>query len=175
MKTYNDYAQLTSDNNLKCEHITGSANGYPTPYLGAFIHGFDNFDEALVFAENNDGQTVLCKKRDGWNTVTLHSVMFRELNYKDYLEDLGELYRVINKDEIFYLLSELQDSGLDCDLLADELRDIAKLSDQLNECEGNNEVLIKNMDTDEYFTSKKTMMSYHEDVWTWTVGVQLSN
>lgn len=101
METYNDYAQLASDNNLKCGHVTGGRNGYPEPYLGAFIHGFDSYRDIENFVVNLGGRVVLCKQRDGWGVFEKHSNRTSPLTADDYIGDLGENATIVDKDVLF--------------------------------------------------------------------------
>jgi hypothetical protein len=169
MTTYNDYAQLAADNNLKCGHVTGGSNGYPTPYLGAFIHGFDTYEQAENFVVNKGGRMVLCKQKNGWDVWEKHSNRVSPLCASDYLDDLGDDVEIVDSEYLFSQLNELQESRLDNDLVAAELRMLAKHFETLYKCEGNNKTFYLYNGTCD--TIDNEMMSYHEDVTTWTVGV----
>lgn len=172
MKTYNDYAQLAHDNNLKCGHVTKAKNGYPTPYAGALIYGFDTYAQAEQFQANRGGKIALCKEKDGWDVWEQHGSMLpitRPLTAYDYLTDLGDNATLVDSEFLFAQLEELQESGLENDLVAAELRMLAKHFDILYKCEGNNQTMYLYNGT--YDVIDNEMMSYHEDVTTWTVGV----
>ena len=169
MKKYNDYAQLAHDNSLKCGHVTGGSNGYPTPYLGAFIHGFDTYEQAQDFIKQYGGYTALCKQKNGWDVWEKHSNRVSALMAEDYLTDLGDDVEIVDSEYLFYQLNELQESGLDNDLVAAELRMLAKHFETLYKCEGNDKTFYLYNGT--YDTIDNEIMSYHEDVTTWTVGV----
>lgn len=61
--------------------ITTGRNGYPSHLHKGFI-GFKSIDEALNFAEANNGNVVLLHRRDGW----------------DFWESLGRTYEPIRPE-----------------------------------------------------------------------------
>jgi len=54
---------------LKSRDITGARNGYPEPFLGIFISGFDTFEAAKRFAQEHHGDVGTAEYRDGWQMV----------------------------------------------------------------------------------------------------------
>ena len=169
MRTYNDYAQLAFDNGLHCGHVTGGNNGYPSPYFGAFIYGFDNYQEAQNFLDANGGSMVICKKRDGWNVWQKHGETSRPLTAEDYLQDLGDNYSTITQSDVFQELDNLQRDISPAEL-HEELARLAYWAEELetaSECDET--VIINPMGETERVSNN--LMRYNEDVWTWNVGV----
>jgi len=159
MKTYNDYAQLASDQNLKCGHVTGGNNGYPTPYLGAFIYGFDDYVQAEQFINENSGEIVLCKQKNGWDVWEQHGSMLprtRPLTAEDYVEDLGDNYTLIDDYE----------SAID---FISEFENPEDYKQELVNLDWEKQSVV--FGNGSYEVVEKQMMSYHEDVTTWVVGV----
>jgi len=162
MKTYNDYAQLAADSNLKCGHVTGGRNGYPEPYIGAFVHGFDNYEQAFDFAQQNGGYTAICKQKDGWQVWEGGKPFPRPLTAQNYLSDLGENYGIASIDDVNRELSYK-------DHEPETILELEYLKAKLVEAKENETVIQYGYAYHDTIPSE--MMSYHEDVTTWTVGV----
>lgn len=177
MKTYNDYAQLAHDNNLKCGHVTGGRNGYPTPYLGAFINGFNTFEEAEKFAEKHNGEIRVSKARDGWSVVELAGYRTEAFDARCYVKDLGDDYSLVNSLKEYINEVECTTEAIRESINEDDHEEYASVLDNALK---NIVHVAKTVDFEKYSLAigngsyeevRKTMMSYHEDVWGWSIGV----
>jgi hypothetical protein len=169
MKTYNDFAQLAYDNDLKCGHVTKAINGYPTPYARAFIYGFDTYAQAEEFKASNGGEITLCRQKDGWQVWEGCGGISRPLLADDFLTGLGDNYAQLTREDIFTELGNL-DKNMPLLELSGELQRLTDWAGELATAERTNLVTIITPSGELDFVDEE-MMSYHEDVTTLTVGV----
>lgn len=179
---------------LDYREITGGRNGYPTPVLGRLIHGFENFEEAEAYAEENNGEVVLAHYRNGWHNCEIKGTVW---NAKSVYDFAGE-----NNDVFFYSKEDLKsiEEG-DMDFIAekegyDNWKEVVEaeglnLSDEddAEEVEALKEKLIAKYNqfelgynlydfTNGYVESvyeDEYLMSYSEDTHNYIVGVQIKN
>jgi len=123
---------------------------------------FDNFSDAKAA-----GETFLFKKRDGqeWSDA---GRKYEPLTSYDYLQSLGDDFTEINNLEFYkeeIILALENDEFQEATTLLKSLNDLEKQLSELNE----DEILINHG----VGVVKKQMMSYHEDVTTWSIGVYL--
>jgi len=169
-----DKIEKTLENNLKIVEITHAYNDYPKNLGDLAVIGFDNYDEAYEYANKYSGEISLLKTRDGWHFW--HNLGYRgnPLTCNDYLNDLGDDYSLMNRKDainIFKLRMTEAINAFDGDFK--DLDDIYKNYEETFEhiyCLNDDENVICYLET-YYETVKDTMMSYHEDVYTYTIGV----
>ncbi len=129
--------------------------------------GFDNYPQAVEVA--GIGNVYLFSKRDGqeWKEV---GVKYEPLTSEDYLKDLGDNYSEVSlENEIEFVKSEIpsliENSEFEkAKSLIEYLIEIETLQNDL----GEDEVIIKG---ESFEVVKKEMMSYHEDVTGYAIGV----
>lgn len=159
MKTINELTKID---------ITSGINGYPEDVRIGYI-GFNNIDEAIKFAEEVGGNVVLFKKRDGWHFWNNGGSKLEELTASDYVDDLGDNYHIASvadtKDTIRELLQTLEGEEL-----IDALKKQIEILEELEKAEYDETVICGYGSY--YETCKDKMMSYHEDVWTYEIGVE---
>lgn len=167
MKTYNDYAQLAHDNGLSCHHVTGGMNGYPTPYLGAFIDGFENYQEAEKFKEEHGGEIIVSRTRAGWSVVEKYGYRNEPFEARHYVEDLGDNYEEVTPQDV---KDWIADYSSDDEPNEKALKNLAELLEKAKEDEAKGLATVA-YGTEYHDSVAKTMMGYSEDVWGWSIGV----
>lgn len=95
MSNYHLFRELAENNNLQFVETTSAHNGYPENLEPALI-GFNTWEEAEAFAEENG--LILCElhKRDGWQLWGRGNQVIEPFNIT--YEDYGDNYDVIGKD-----------------------------------------------------------------------------
>lgn len=97
---------------LSIKDVTKGLNGYPTPFIGQFVHGFASFEEAQRIASELGGIVVEARWKDGWNVVELHGEAFELIKASDI--NRGGNYTIVSSiDEIIaesnVLISQLDE------------------------------------------------------------------
>jgi hypothetical protein len=166
MKTRNEILEAAGD--FSTIEITHGINGYPQGLGDIGVVGFDNFEEAEDFARLWELETHLFKKRDGWQLWEDAGRKFESLTYQDYLKDLGDNYSESTTED--YSIDTLKERiSEDLEEAAGIIANAIELRDEVACCPDDEVVLVN---CGKYFeTVSRQLMSYHEDVWTYTVGV----
>jgi hypothetical protein len=94
--------------------VTGGNNGYPEPYLGRFIGGFENVAQAVDFTVKAGGQIAIAHWRDGWHNVDLrnpHYILAEPFTPDDI--PFGDDYVVVSskQDLEWYILEGFEMAG----------------------------------------------------------------
>ena len=160
---------IAESEGLKYGEVTKSRNDYPSGLGDYAILGFETFAEAEEFAEQYGLTVNLFRRRDG------HQFWYNEgpkegpLTSNDYLRHLGDNYWEASLDSEYEILKEKVNDNAPLDEVDDFVQRLMAISNALNEC-GEDEVVIVSHDT-EPTTIDKEIMTFHEDVTTWVVGV----
>lgn len=159
---------------LQIKEITHGMNGYPKDLGDIFITGFNNFENAIQFAKDNDAEVGLGKIRDGHHFYSYVGWRDKPLTAFDYLLDLGDNYSIVNiedekenfKETLIDLVENFED---DFDYLRDWIDDKEEIIEALNSAVDDEVVIVNGFI---YFeTVALTLMSYHEAVTTYSIGV----
>ena len=162
---------------MKKIEITDGINGYPK-HVHRGVIGFETYEQAKKFAEEHDGDVYSFRKRDGWD-------LWESLGRIDHDYDLQSFYnngemgewREFDKENDFDYMKELLN---DCDVNdIDKMRNIIGNFSDLCEAQAHledDEFLAWNIDYETMYcqAEKKRVMSFHEDVWTYAIGVSFS-
>jgi len=172
MKSKEQILEIAKNNDLKVVEITYGSNGYPSGLGDNAIIEFEDYNQALNFAETHGLETHLFKIRDGWHFWTDMGSKHKALTYQDKLDDLGDNYNLFEPDYnvMHDQLTEMSLTEID-DLIVIREK-INSWMEQIEEFEAldEDEILIVGYGT-HYDTCEKEMMQYSEDVWTYAVGV----
>jgi hypothetical protein len=161
---------------LSTGEITTSANDYPdrrneSGESDYAIFGFASFEDAEKFADKIGTCVKYFQKRDGGHFWHDHGYANEPYTYQDYLRELGDNYSVACAEELFDEYKEQVSS-------ADTLEEAEACRDTFNEIKkeietaAEDEVIIL-CNGKYYETVKSAMMSFHEDVTTYEIGVLL--
>ncbi len=152
--------------------ITYGSNGYPKGLGDYGVIGFNTFEDAEKFAEENDCKVHLFQIRDGHSLWENRGAIYRALTSEDYLKDLGEnyFYADNNNDSYREILEDLaQKFDGDFSYLKAYIATVEEIQNEVEKCCDDEIVIIAN---GLYFeTVKKEIMSYHEDVTRYVLGV----
>lgn len=172
MKSIEEVLDFADSIGLQVVETCDNTAGYPSGIQKAVI-GFDNLISAKSFVEVSGKNCEVClfKIRAGHHFFQNLGTMYRELTYSDYLNDLGDDYRLFDfdqeleaaKENLEYADGTVEDFALIMDIFDCYKREVDTLPDGY--------VLIYNSDNKELEQCPKTMMSYSEDVYTYTIGV----
>ena len=150
-------AQSTTDRNWR------------TSYLRHITINFDSFDEAWQFAKDNGGRVCLFSKREGHDYWQNHGEKLQPLTSDDYLHDLGDNYEEYNEEGVKELYKEALTDAVaqfDFDWIQLLMHNYEKIESEVSD----DKAVIMQGRT-HYETIDREMMSYHEDVTTWMIGV----
>jgi len=152
--------------------ITYGMNGYPERLGDVGIIGFENMDSASAFAKEYGLQTHCFKKRDGWQFWETTGTFYISYTSDDLLKDLGDNYQYADSDHSFYAeqLAEIA-KRFDGDFteLEAKIKDIKEIIEAVAGCKDDEIVIVTNGKY--YETVSQSFMSYHEDVWSYAIGV----
>ena len=152
--------------------VCDNARGYPSGLTKAIV-GFENFNQAQEFAKENDLDVCLFKIRDGHHFHHSLGTTFEPLTYIDYLNDLGDNYRIFDFDTEFKAAME----NLDCsDANIDDYKNVIMQFEEYREIASyidNDSILIYNSESKTIEEVKKVLMGYNEDVYNYIIGVAL--
>lgn len=168
--TQDEILEQGKNTGLIAIQITYGNNGYPQGLGDWGLTGFENFQDAEQFANENAVEVTLFSIRDGHQLWKKHGYTNKPLSSDDYLNDLGDNYSEISlENEVDFVKDEIQTLLSNGDFekaksLIDYLIEVEGKSNELED----DEILIKG---DSFENVKKEMMSYHEDVTTWAIGV----
>lgn len=158
-----------SEISLSERDVTGSPNGYPEPYIGKFIYGFKNIEQAKEYANEMGGEVTTAEWEDGWSNCILGDTPYKEFNSS--IDDYGNDYQVIDTPE------ELRDAAyfmIDDSMYEDERRAWKKSGDKLiSKCANidwkkDSIIIYRN---DFYDTVPKKSMVWNWDTRTVVIGV----
>lgn len=130
---------------------------------------FDSFDEARQFAKDNGGKVCLFSKRDGHDYWQNHGEKLQPLTSDDYLHNLGDNYQEYDEEGVKELYKEALTDAVaqfDFDWIQLLMHNYEKLEEEVND----DKAVIMQGRT-HYETVDREMMSYHEDVTTYIIGV----
>lgn len=162
---------MKSINQLTQIDITSGSNGYPENIRLGYI-GFDTLEEADQFATETNGRVRLFHKRDGWQFYESKGDMFKPLTADNYIEDLGDNYYSVDADSIRELIND-NVLEVDDDKLISFLKDQVEILEELEKASDDQTVICGYGKY--YETVDNEMMSYHEDVHTYEIGVEVEN
>lgn len=149
--------------------ITSGMNGYPENLRNGYI-GFDSIKEAEQFASDTNGTVALLHKRDGWHFYKSKGNAFKPLTVFDYIEDLGDNYYSVDVNSIRELIAgNVQE--VDDDKLLSFLKDQVEILEELDKATYDQTVICGYGKF--YETVLNEMMSYHEDVHSYVIGVEV--
>lgn len=148
--------------------ITYSRTDYPKGLGDMMITGFDTFEEATKLAEENDLEVHLFQTRDGWTFWHDKGKCYTPLTIDDYVSDLGDNAGLVENDlGMFDDIIKHSDSYEEIeDLKAAKL----ELQEELNAVPSDH-TLIWNGHSDNREVIANEMMSYHSDVYTYSIGL----
>ena len=150
-------AQATTDRNWR------------TDTLRHITINFDSFDEAWQFAKDNSAKVCLFSKRDGQEFWQNHGEKLQPLTSDDYLTILGDNYQEYSEETVKELYKEaLTDAVAQFDF--DWIQLLMHNYEQIQAEVDDDKAVIMQGRT-HYKTVDREMMSYHEDVTTYTIGV----
>jgi hypothetical protein len=140
---------------------------------GTALLGFENYEAARAFADENGCDTCLFTKRDG-QSWKKERQKYESLTADNYISELGDNYRSYEfTNELDWIKESLTDivGDFDGDFTAIDAA-IKQFKELQSECEkcGEDEVVIISYGS-YYETVKKEMIGYHEDVTSYEVGV----
>ena len=161
--------------NLNTAHITQGMNNYPVntdDEIG--VIGFDNFAEAEALKnefeqQGLDAEICLLKRRDGWHFWKNMGRKYKPLTVQDYINDLGDDYFIYCPENDFDILKQKIQDVTDVESIIELVENYTKAKNEYDSLE-EDEVLIMCQNIP-YEQCKKEMMSYYEDVWTWSIAV----
>lgn len=163
--------EIACANNLTMKEITKGYNDYPKGLGTCAIIGFETFEEAEEFAKNHKGEIGQFKIRDGHGFLVYKGHATEPYNVHDYLRKLGDDYYLVTNNVKQYTEEVLQrcseaDNLDDAKDILDKAIDIRE--EIVNRHEGQSVIIYKGR----YFeTVDSEFMSFHEDVYTFYVGV----
>lgn len=149
--------------------ITTGTNGYPEG-LHRGVIGFNSFEDAQKFAEENSGEVILLHKKNGWELYQSKGTVYAPISYKQYLNDLGSDYEIADEERVLELLKEDIKN-------ADDIRDIEfsyqNAKDLISEIENSSDdQVVISIGINHHETVSKEMMSYNEDNNEFIIGVE---
>lgn len=162
---------------LECYSVSGGMNGYPTPRIGKFYTGFENFEEAEAFASEHGGEVYSMFRKDGWHVVQPDAYSLKPYNVQ--AEWYGDDYLIVNseaemKREMMWYHDELLEYGSKAELK--RLFNQAKRN--IRENEGfdwkNKRMVLRNCgegDLQYYAEIAKHCLSYSHDTKHYMIGV----
>lgn len=175
-----DYLDLTAEQEkllpsyCQLGEITSSLNDYPDSRneSGKSDHcllGFDTLADAETFADSIGSEVCLFTKRDGHHFWHNAGNMVRALTPDDYVKDLGENYNICDENLVCESIKDVIDSFEGKELIA-YLRAQVELLEEIEKA-GKGQTVICSNGFNYYDTVPDEMMSYHEDVTTYSIGV----
>lgn len=158
---------------MKEIEITTGMNGYPEHLHKGFI-GFDTMSEAEKFAQENHGEVVELRQRDGWPFWESRGRAFEALTID--ADTYGDDYRTVEtvedwKEDCHGLLSMMMEDGAELDDLAAAVAEMKEVEKKIESLKENEAVLLCRGEFCEVI--KTRALSYHEDVWSHEIGVEL--
>lgn len=157
----------TTKNGLTKIEVTEGMNGYPKN-LGTGFIGFENIEDAFQFAKENNSQPVLFKRRDGWRFWENAGTKLEELTVWDYLSDLGDCYYKTDEENEKGIIQVILTTFEGEELIA-ELKKHVEVLEEISKAGEDQSVIC--YDGAFFETCQNKMMGYHEDVWTYEIGV----
>lgn len=94
---------LSEMGNLRMRDVTLNPNGYPEPYIGAFVDGFGSMDELKEFIGKFGGDIAIAHSKDGWHNCELSGALIgRPIEEFTIIPDgYGDDYTIImNREEL---------------------------------------------------------------------------
>ena len=158
--------ELAEAHNLQHGYVTGGNNGYPTPCVGEFIHGFADFAEAEKFASEHKGHVYLCSTKNGWSVYQLQGERNSPLTASDYIHDLGDNYNKVSSESVAATLAEVTAEDYSDETIAD-LEHLLKET-QKDEAQG---LVTVAFGYEYHETIPPTNMGYGHDATSWVIGV----
>jgi hypothetical protein len=155
---------MNTSNYTRHDLVKAYNNGYPS-FIGKVAYtGFESFEEAQALATELGGEIHKIYYRDGQSLPESRGRVWAAFTASDYVNDLGENYSIET-------VASVTEALADCD---EDRRD--ELEYILSECSSakENEVVVTGYGK-YYETIPATMMSYHEDVHNYEIGVVVEN
>lgn len=148
--------------------ITHSQTDYPAGLGDRAIIGFGTFEDAEKFASENGCELHLFQTRDGWHFWHDRGRAFEPLSADNYLSNLGDNYYEADEDQQIDLIKDTDLGGQE---LIDFLKERIIILEELQKASEDQAVLCNSGSY--YETVANKMMGYHEDVYTYAIGVFL--
>lgn len=168
---YEKLRELADNNGLKFIETTDGMNGYPKNLQCALI-GFETFEQAEEFAQENDLDVVCLHKRDGWQLYERGEIAYEPFNIK--ADDYGDNYNMFKPSDLEdYYENEIKpclDSFDNLEDLQKFLEDQNEIMDELENCDENEAVITYCGKLYERITAIRAMEFYH-DTHYYVIGV----
>lgn len=152
--------------------VTGSATGYPAPYMGEFFYGFESFPDAVKYAAEVNGNIKIAQWKDGWSNCIISGAPSE--SFKPNANDYGDGFYVCDdlddlKNQAFGMIDDSMDEEEKAAWKesGDQLISLVASFDWENES-----VILK--DGDFFNSVKKQSMYFHFDNKHDVIGVFVS-
>lgn len=157
---------------MKEIEITTGMNGYPAHLHKGFIE-FDSMAEAEKFAQENHGEVVELRKRDGWHFWESRGHAFGPFHIG--AETYGDDYRTVTafdnwEDECRELLSAMISDEASLEDLSKAIEEMRAIGEKVENLDAQEAVLLYQGKFQEII--KLVTMDYREDVWSYQIGVE---
>ena len=170
MENYERFHVLADENDLRFIETTSGMNGYPQDLQPALI-GFETFEEAEEFAQENGLQTYIFHKREGWQLWQRSKPAYEPMIIS--AEDYGDDYNMfIASERIKYFDNEVKprlDSCDDIESLKTFVDEQESIMDELDRCNENEAVIT--YCGDYYDTVKVKSIEWSHDTHNYVIGV----
>ena len=174
--TKNEILEMAIENGLSKIEITTGINGYPEGLGNYGVIGFDSYDDAAKFSDENGGEVVIFESKDGWHFWKNKGFAYRPFTSDDLLNDMGDNYSYADESNEFYAeqLSELA-SNFDGDFsnLENRIKEIKEIISAKENCSDDERVIVSYGNY--YDTVKNNFMDYTYDTHKYAVGVFIKN
>ncbi len=151
---------------------TSASNGYPEHLKRATV-GFDTFEEAQEYAQENGGSVYSFMRRDGWQLWVREGSVYEpyqitEADFDDNTELLR--YEEIDEDNFVDLYIKQRIEGLDeVNAISEAVKSAEALWKAYNELDEDEACVVVCGEYDH--TIKTTSMSFSYDTKNWIIGV----
>lgn len=168
-----NFKEATDKEGLKLIQINTEGNDYPRG-LGSYgAIGFDTYEDAEKFAEENGGEVYIFETRAGHTFWRAKGNKYEALTAQDYINDCNDNVNVVcieSETEHFWEAVKETQENEDFESL---LKIIDKQKEAIDFFENlpEDETPIYDGNCDSYESVPNTMMHYSEDVYTYAVGV----
>ena len=130
---------LANEKGLDIIEITEGNNGYPKNIYKGVI-GFDNFEDANIFANSINGEVVLLSRKEGHHFYTNNGWVDKPIHYTHLIDDSIIDFSDINdfKDYVLNVLKENFNTFDDCEEFISNVNSINDFIDNYDYVANNN-------------------------------------
>jgi len=174
MKTKDEIINNADVLSLQIKEVTHARNDYPQNLGDIFIIGFETFEEAQNFCDENGGEIGIGDIKNGGHFYHYRGRTYEPFTVSDYLIKLGDNYNETNKQsEIDYLKSLLVEASENfegnIDTVIEMLQNKQEVFNELADAEADETVIVGYGVYSE--TVKNSFMQFSEDVTSYAIGV----